>query len=754
MIPTQPVHYDAPDPAALARLREYFLADLPDFSSFDERSGHYWDEERAYKELLGDLYRARLRPLLDDEERGAASAHRLVGAIRKVLTTRLSDRYGPQNLLNWRLFDFLSRMSEDETLLLAGAFRDLLRGPGESPERVERFNAVFAPLVAPAGPAVTRSFPSLFLMLERPDEDIYVRTELFESAHRRLYGAPLFSNKPLDAAEYAAIRAMAVALRTALADWGWRPADMIDVQGFLWCAQEPAATEAPAQKASAGGRAAAPGVPSSAFDRLLASLAAGGLYFSPEAVANYLLALQAKRFVILTGISGTGKTKLAKTVAGHYGHVDTVAEPLPLPEDATLITVRPYMLKHATMVIPVSVTSGMRLPPLDPATNGARLRVLYPDGTLEQSIWRDPTRNVTVLSQSSQFRRWFVDNFQAGDAFVLRAVTDHDSDAASTLEFSRVRTMQRQKASEHLEIVAVRPDWTDSRGLLGYHNPITGTYASTPYLRLLLRATEEVRRAEEEGREPRPYFVVLDEMNLARVEHYFSDFLSCMESGEDLHLHDNPMVESGEAGDEVAVPMRLAIPKNLYFTGTVNIDETTYMFSPKILDRAFTIELSEVDLAALGSARDDGAMRSAPGALHLARLPEQLAPLPPPSTDDWREFGIHEGGALRDRLLRLQAWLADHDRHFGYRVAVETARFVNLALAQTAPHAAAGWVALDLALLQKVLPKLHGTQQELEEVLEGLLAFAREEPALPRMEGKLRRMLGRLQRQGFTAFIG
>lgn len=748
-----PIHDDRPNPDGLERLKANFLGQVPDFSSFAEHRGGYWTAEREYKDLLVALYQARLRGLVDAGTGSLEDARSLVTEVRAVLTKRLSERHAAQNLMSWRFSDFLtlSRLSEADTLAFAAAFRDLLRGPGDSAERVERFNAVFARMVGTAGPAATRSFPTLFLMLDRPQEDIYVRTDLFNEVHRRLYGAPLFNNAPLSAAEYGAAKNMAATLRTALESWGWQPADMIDVQSFLWCSQDAAPQPATVSTASPIDHAA---TATSAFDHLLATLHDRGLYFSPDVLANYLLALQAKRFVILTGISGTGKTKLAQVVAEHYRHEDTVTEPTQLPEDAALLTVKPYMLKHTTMVIPVSIANGMRLPPLDPATNGGRLRVRYPGGVQDLAVWRDPTRNVTVLSHRSDFRRWFAATFQEGDTFVLRAITDDEGGGPSELEFTLVQAVQRQKAVDHSEIVAVRPDWTDSRGLLGYHNPLTGRYAATPFLRLLLRAGEDLQRADAAGREPHPFFVVLDEMNLARVEHYFSDFLSCMESGEPLHLHDNAMVESGESGDDEAVPMRLAIPANLYFTGTVNIDETTYMFSPKILDRAFTIELNEVDLAALGMGQDiDARNRRAPGRLHLAHLPEQLTPLPPPGADDWRAFGDHEGGSLQRRVLDLQERLKEEDRHFGYRVAVETARFVNLAVTQTAAGSAAGWAALDLALLQKVLPKLHGTQQELEHVLTGLLAFAQEEPALPRMAEKLKRMLTRVQQQGFTAFI-
>ena len=79
---------------------------------------------------------------------------------------------------------------------------------------------------------------------------------------------------------------------------------------------------------------------------------------------------------------------------------------------------------------------------------------------------------------------------------------------------------------KNYEVVAVRPDWTDGRGLLGFYNPLTRRYLATPFLRLLLDAGEEALRASRENRSPSPFFLILDEMNLARVEQYFSEFLS------------------------------------------------------------------------------------------------------------------------------------------------------------------------------------------------------------------------------------
>jgi 5-methylcytosine-specific restriction endonuclease McrBC GTP-binding regulatory subunit McrB len=295
----------------------------------------------------------------------------------------------------------------------------------------------------------------------------------------------------------------------------------------------------------------------------------------------------------------------------------------------------------------------------------------------------------------------------------------------------------------------------------------------------------------------------LDEMNLARVEHYFSDFLSCLESGEALHLHDDISLEQGES-EEKPIPRKLKIPSNLFFTGTVNVDETTYMFSPKVLDRAFTIELNQVDLTRLGSGGDE----TSKNPIDLKDLPSELRPVTNPNAEDWDRFGDLEDGNLLDLIVKMNDILAEENRHFGYRVANEIARFVTLASEQAGPTSETHWAALDLAILEKVLPKFHGTQQELEEVLLKLFDFtvtgnipdstvdrrsieemwrmeqgellrvtqpqiakASEDedsgdvsvgetkqdgggaPLLPRTAAKLYRMLRRLNRQGFTSFI-
>lgn len=348
---------------------------------------------------------------------------------------------------------------------------------------------------------------------------------------------------------------------------------------------------------------------------------------------------------------------------------------------------------------------------------------------------------------------------------------------------------QMKEVEEELRygVVAVRPDWTDNRGLLGYYNPILQEYVTTDFLRLLLRADAEERDAKASGRSPEPYLIILDEMNLARVEQYFSDFLSALESGEPIELHNDDDVETGEKSDDVPVPKKIRVPKNLYFTGTVNVDETTYMFSPKVLDRGFVMELNLVDLEGFSATGVAGEQHKLDG-LRVVGLPAPLHTERPPNAEDWERLGTLLEGSLRRVVVDLHRLLERQNRHFGYRVANEIGRFVVLALDQcteAADSARVLWAALDLAILFKVLPKLHGTQQELEDLLACLFVFGTttdyegaiepeapyegwalerdtlkpapdsgNEPAfLPRSAAKLYRMADQLRRRGFTSFI-
>jgi len=138
-------------------------------------------------------------------------------------------------------------------------------------------------------------------------------------------------------------------------------------------------------------------------------------------------------------------------------------------------------------------------------------------------------------------------------------------------------------------LVPVRPDWSDSTELLGYKD-MHNKFHPGVLTNFIKRAINDINR---------PYFFVLDEMNLARVEYYFSDILSIIESRkkDGDRIVTDPLLNK-ELLDEDSFHEygNLYIPENLYFIGTVNMDETTFPFSKKVLDRANVIEFSDVNL--------------------------------------------------------------------------------------------------------------------------------------------------------------
>jgi hypothetical protein len=292
----------------------------------------------------------------------------------------------------------------------------------------------------------------------------------------------------------------------------------------------------------------------------------------------------------------------------------------------------------------------------------------------------------------------------------------------------------------------VRPDWNEPRKLWGYYNPLTGLFYPTDGLSVLLNA---FRDYVEKKNEARKHFIILDEMNLARVEYYMSDLLSLMENmcsaekdkvsiGETAMVHpltrcvlsrlpenyedkyskyikkENGEIkwvikdeklcqedcskcpymalkEGSKEQDSVndrmddfikafePIPPRIAYPENLTIIGTVNVDETTFSFAPKVLDRAFVLEFNEV---------------------HVGKY--------------CAKYNINNK-KFKNFVIRLKKILQPANLHFGYRVIKEMGDFLQ--------QSGVNNNSLDFLLKSKVLPKIHGTEEQVGEVLKRLMVF-------------------------------
>ncbi len=315
-----------------------------------------------------------------------------------------------------------------------------------------------------------------------------------------------------------------------------------------------------------------------------------------------------------------------------------------------------------------------------------------------------------------------------------------------------------ESAPGNFKMVQVKPSWHDSADLLGYRSAVNEKheYVSTDFVKFVLKAHAYPNT---------PFFVCLDEMNLAPVEHYFAEFLSACESirkidGKNewtsdpivaatdfdnnvLNLGGDILFESADAALDAALKKTKAriekeglfIPRNLFVVGTVNMDDSTGGFSRKVLDRAMTIVMNEVNLEDLKkndkdlTLSDDNLFKTTEIAKFINR-------------DDF-DKGMLENGFI-EQLEDIRLKLAKTPFALAYRFARETCMYKKALLSildsaevlkksdgsakmdgSTAINAerACGDIALDHMILMKLLPRLTGTTEKREDVIKKINAF-------------------------------
>ncbi len=261
----------------------------------------------------------------------------------------------------------------------------------------------------------------------------------------------------------------------------------------------------------------------------------------------------------------------------------------------------------------------------------------------------------------------------------------------STLARLYAESLDISSDNDQFARIAVRPNWIDQSEVLGYINPITNDFQPGWLASMMLRCRRNPNRL---------HFCLLDEMNLAPVEQYLADVLSAIEeegSGSTPRITLYPVDARPNNRDEW--PPSITLPPNLFFVGTVNIDESTRALTDRVIDRGHMIQLSVTV-----------------GREHHREPRERLEPRWRVEHHDWTQTcQVDPDPRFHDFLIAVSEILQKMRIGMGIRTHIEIERFIANATASLDPEDA-----LDVALLQRLVPKIQGYRRDLAGALQEL----------------------------------
>ena len=316
----------------------------------------------------------------------------------------------------------------------------------------------------------------------------------------------------------------------------------------------------------------------------------------------------------------------------------------------------------------------------------------------------------------------------------------------------------------NFELVQVKPNWHNSLEVIGYKSNIGGShYEFTPFVEFVVRAWKH---------QDVPFFLCLDEMNLAPVEQYFAEFLSAIESrsNENGEYETDPIIKPFiDFGNEVCEQMidhfigkvdaskvvhdsievklierfktkGLTLPKNLFVLGTVNMDETTFSFSRKVLDRAMSIVMNDVEYDKFFTGETENDMAEFDDAIKSLLINRPI-----------RGLKAEDNGAdlVKQYLTEINEVLNNTPFKLGYRAANEALLYVSGAHqfdSNVDVHSA-----LDEFTLMKILSRIEGDKRSIGNLLEDLQRVINEED-YPASNKRLAQMAKTLQDKQFVSY--
>lgn len=251
--------------------------------------------------------------------------------------------------------------------------------------------------------------------------------------------------------------------------------------------------------------------------------------------------------------------------------------------------------------------------------------------------------------------------------------------------------------NNQFNLISVRPDWNDGCDLIGYKN-LNDEFIEGQLTKTIIEASKPENK-------DKPYFICLDEMNLARVEYYLSDYLSVIESRQ--------KVGQEIITDKLVQDKDLHIPENIYLIGTVNMDDTTFTFSRKVLDRANTIEFSDVNLENLFGESDNED-------LEAININNQFLNTNYLKTIDIEEEYREYAKEINKKIIEINKILKKSKKQFAYRVRDEILFYM---IENKKSELLDENLAFDYQIMQKILPAINGSERSIEKILVDLFNF-------------------------------
>ncbi|OAB48012.1 MrcB family domain-containing protein [Paenibacillus antarcticus] len=463
-----------------------------------------------------------------------------------------------------------------------------------------------------------------------------------------------------------------------------------------------------------------------------------------------------RKLISLDGMVQDDQINLTSGGLGQDYQVSTVAyyryEADQLPDDEQLIADLNKVFEYYNQYVDITLHMAEVIKPkevedMDPMTTKERL------DTIKQFINRN----------GFHYPDYLIENFYLSlktKPFVILAGVSGTGKTKLVKLFAEAFGATNENGQFNL--IPVRPDWSDPSDLLGYKD-LSGNFRPGQLTEVLVDAMKPINR-------DKPYFICLDEMNLARVEHYFSDLLSILETqewqGDRIVTSTLIHAKSLSSEDDQMIYGNIYLPDNVYIIGTVNMDETTHPFSKKVLDRANTLEFNYINLGQY------------PDMELVSKSIDSAQPTPNSflRSDYLQLIDVYkENSELVKRntelLVKINGILENIHSHVGFRIRDAVCFYM---IYNERSDLLSEDIAFDMQLLQKILPRIQGSSMSVKRALLCLMEIALgtslkiseladdasnlykpsilEGAKYPQTARKLVFMIRRLEEDGFTSF--